>query len=131
LVDYTERYLPGARRFDVGQRTNFGLVPMAIAALDQILGWTVPAISHTLATVTGQLTDRARALGLDVPDPASRGPHMLGLPLPPGAGPTVLDRLHVEGITAGVRGTSLRISPHLHTTQDDIDRLTAVLAAAL
>ena len=33
LVDYRDGYQPGARRFDVGQRTKFELVPMAIAAL--------------------------------------------------------------------------------------------------
>ena len=36
LVDYRDDYQPGARRFDVGQRTQFELVPMAIAALEQV-----------------------------------------------------------------------------------------------
>ena len=37
LVDYRDEYQPGARRFDVGERSNFILVPMLNAALDQIL----------------------------------------------------------------------------------------------
>ena len=36
LVDYRDEYLPGARRFDMGQRTKFELLPMAIAALEQV-----------------------------------------------------------------------------------------------
>ena len=36
LVDYRDEYQPGARRFDVGQRTEFELVPMAVAALEQL-----------------------------------------------------------------------------------------------
>ena len=43
LVDYRDDYQPGARRFDMGQRTNFQLVPMAIAALEQLLEWGVAA----------------------------------------------------------------------------------------
>ena len=42
LVDYRDEYQPGARRFDVGQRTKFELVPMAIAALEQLVDWQVP-----------------------------------------------------------------------------------------
>ena len=41
LTDYQDDFQPGARRFDVGQRTNFTLTPMAIAALTQILDWQV------------------------------------------------------------------------------------------
>ncbi len=41
LVDYRDEYQPGARRFDVGQRTNFEATPMAIAALEQLLAWGI------------------------------------------------------------------------------------------
>ena len=30
LIDYRERYQPGARRFDVGERSNFALLPVGI-----------------------------------------------------------------------------------------------------
>ena len=33
LVDYHDAYQPGARRFDVGERSNIALMPMAVAAL--------------------------------------------------------------------------------------------------
>ena len=36
LVDYRDGFQPGARRFDVGERGNIHLVPMANAALSQI-----------------------------------------------------------------------------------------------
>ena len=47
-------YRPGARRFDAGQRSNFVLVPMAIAGLEQVLDWGVPEIAAALAPVTAQ-----------------------------------------------------------------------------
>ena len=65
LVDYTDEYQPGARRFDVGQRTKFELMPMAIAALEQIVEWGVPRVAATLAGTTSEIARRAAGLGLD------------------------------------------------------------------
>jgi len=48
LVNYSHDFQPGARRFDVGERSNFALMPVAEASLKLILQWTVPRISETL-----------------------------------------------------------------------------------
>ena len=39
LADYTDAYGPGSVRFDVGQRSNFITLPMAIEALRLVKGW--------------------------------------------------------------------------------------------
>ena len=73
LTDYQDEFQPGARRFDVGQRTNFTLVPMAIAALSQILEWRGGRIASTLSRVTGP--DQRFGLASTTPLPAAdRGP---------------------------------------------------------
>lgn len=130
LVDYTDEYRPGARRFDVGQRTSFGLVPMAIAATEQLLDWTIPEIESGLRAVTDQIAERASELGFAIPPADQRSPHMLGIELPREAASGLGRRLTENGIVAGVRGRSLRIAPHLHTNQADIDRLVAALTTA-
>ncbi len=129
LVEYTEEYRPGARRFDVGQRTNFGLVPMAIAAAEQLLEWTVTGVAASLQAVTDQIATGAGALGLTVPSHGQRGPHMLGIEIPRDAAKAISRRLNDDGVFAGVRGNSLRIAPHLHTSQGDIDRLLSALTS--
>jgi selenocysteine lyase/cysteine desulfurase len=123
LVDYTDAYRPGARRFDVGQHSNFGLVPMAVAATEQILEWTVAGIAESLAEVTEEIATRAGALGLAVPARDRRGPHMLGIEVPRDAAHVIARRLGEDGVVASVRGNSVRIAPHLHTTCTDVDRL--------
>jgi selenocysteine lyase/cysteine desulfurase len=127
LVDYQDAYQPGARRFDVGERTNFQLVPMAIAAIDQILEWTVPRIAVTLRAVTDEIAERAEALGLNTPPPKERAPHMVGVGLPVDAARAASTALESANVVASVRGPSLRIAPHLHTHAQDIDRLVEVL----
>ena len=123
LVDYRDEYQPGARRFDVGQRTKFELLPMAIAALEQILDWQVPRVAATLAERTSDIARRAAGLGLDPMPAEQRGPHLLGLRLPDSALAEVIPALAKSNCFAAVRGASLRISPHLHTTDEDVQRL--------
>jgi selenocysteine lyase/cysteine desulfurase len=129
LVDYTDEYRSGAARYDVGQRTNFGLVPMAIAGAEQLLEWTISGIAASLRAVTDQIAAGAAALGLTTPSRDQRGPHMLGIEIPRQAGDAIARRLNADGVVASVRGNSLRIAPHLHVTQDDIDRLLGALSA--
>lgn len=130
LVDYRDDYQPGARRFDFGQRTAFELVPMAIAALEQIAAWGIAEIAETLAGRTAEISRRTAELGYEPPPDEGRGPQMLGLPLGESARAGILPALAEASCFAAVRGRSLRISPHLHTTGEDVDRLIEALGRA-
>jgi selenocysteine lyase/cysteine desulfurase len=129
LVDYQDRYQPGARRFDVGQRTHFETTPMATAALRQLLDWEVPRIAATLGRLTGRIQDEVEAIGLRLTS-SDRVPHMLGIDLPDQALGAVAGALADAGVYAGVRGSSLRVSPHLWTTDQDVERLVSALTKA-
>jgi selenocysteine lyase/cysteine desulfurase len=127
LVEYTDEFQPGARRFDVGARTNFMLVPTAIAALEQVLEWSVERIGPTLAEVTDGIERSARERGLDAIPAADRGPHMIGIGLPDTPADELVGALAARDVYAGVRSAWLRVAPHLHTTDADVERLFAAL----
>jgi selenocysteine lyase/cysteine desulfurase len=129
LVDYRDEYQPGARRFDSGQRTKFELIPLAIAALEQIIAWEVPRIAATLATRTAGIARHASRLGFATARDEQRGPHMLGIRLPESARARAAASLAEANCFAAIRGSSLRISPHLHTTDRDVRRLLDGLAS--
>jgi selenocysteine lyase/cysteine desulfurase len=130
LVDYRDEYQPGARRFDVGERTKFELTPMAIAALEQIVEWEVPRIAATLARQTSEIARRAAGLGLNPVPTEQRGPHMLGVRLAERARDRALSALAYLNCFVALRGSSLRIAPHLHATDEDVERLFEGLAQA-
>lgn len=130
LTDYCDQYQPGARRFDHGQRTQFELTPMAIAAVGQVLAWGVETIATRLATVTSEIATRLGDIGLSALAD-ERGPHLLGLPLPADTRPRVMAAMAEARCYASVRATSLRLAPHLHTTDTDIDRLVDALRGAV
>jgi selenocysteine lyase/cysteine desulfurase len=131
LVNYRDDFQAGARRFDVGERSNFALMPMALAALKQILDWQVSEIATTLTTMTAEIAQRATALGLNVAPPHLRAGHLLGIRFPEGVPDELIDRLAQNKIYVSVRGNSIRISPHLYNTKEDIDKLFSTLAMRL
>jgi selenocysteine lyase/cysteine desulfurase len=131
LVDYRDAYQPGARRFDVGERSNFQLVPMAAAALSQLLDWGVDEIQRTLRALTERIARGATGLRLEVTPEAHRVGHLIGLRRRGGYAPGVAQRLAARDLHVSVRGENLRVSPHLYNTPEDVDRLLAALAPLL
>jgi selenocysteine lyase/cysteine desulfurase len=131
LVDYQDAYQPGAIRFDVGERSNFALMPGAVAALDLVLDWTPEGISAYVARLTRPLFEVARAAGFRLEADAWRSPHLFGLRMPSGVDLVGLrDRLAADGISVSIRGTSLRVSPHVYNDEDDVAALGRVLRAS-
>ncbi|HKE92007.1 MAG TPA: aminotransferase class V-fold PLP-dependent enzyme [Gemmatimonadales bacterium] len=121
---------PGARRFDVGETSNFALMPMAIAALEQLLEWGVASVGDTIRVLTDALVRRAAEIGLDAVPAARRAPHYVGLRFPRGVPPDLPQRLAADRIYASVRGRSaLRVTPHIYNTEADIDRLIRAIGS--
>jgi selenocysteine lyase/cysteine desulfurase len=100
-----------------------------VAALRQLLDWEVPRIAATLGQVTGRIQRAVEAIGLSLTT-SDRVPHMLGIALPAPARAAVAGALAEAGVFAGVRGSSLRVSPHLWTTDQDVERLVDALTKA-
>ena len=131
LVDYVEAYQPGAARFDVGERSNFTLLPGLRAALELVLAWTPEAIASHGSHLAAPLLEAARELGFGVEADGWRSPHLFGLRMPAGVDLRDLAaRLRNRRVYASLRGSSLRVSPHLYNGPADIDALLAVLRSA-
>jgi selenocysteine lyase/cysteine desulfurase len=127
LVAYQDAFQPGARRYDVGERSNFALLPMAAEALRQLLDWGVENVSETIGTLTDLIEEKAGELGIVTIPKERRARHMIGLMLGPDAPDDLARRLTAHNVFVSVRGESVRVSPHLYNTEGDIDRLFAVL----
>ena len=127
LVEYTDEYRPGARRFDMGEFPQFVLVPMAIAALRQILEWGVAHIGERLAPITERIAELATNAGYSVLPQTERCTHMIGIRHPMGVPSGLADALKREKVFVSIRGDSIRIAPHLYNDTSDVERLFKVL----
>jgi selenocysteine lyase/cysteine desulfurase len=131
LTRYRDGYQPGARRFDVGERSNFALIPVALAALAQIAAWTPDGIARSLGVINARIVDELAPLGLVAGDSKVRSQHLLGLALPKHAPEDLLARLGARNVFVSRRGTRLRIAPHLHVNEADVDRLCGAVRDAM
>ena len=127
LVQYRDGFRSGARRYDVGEPSNFALMPMVSAALRQIQTWTVPAIQRQLAAYCEEIVRALAPLGWTAVSADRRAGHYLGLRHPNGVAPPLAGRLAKEGIYVSLRGPCLRVTPHVYNTLADRERLAAAL----
>ena len=127
LVNYRNDYQIGARRYDMGEVSNFILTPIAASALEQLLDWGVENIAKTLQLKTDAIAGHANQMGLYVSPKNMRAPHMIGVAKPGGFNDDLPSLLAREKIFVSVRGESVRISPHLYNTAEEIERLFSAL----
>jgi selenocysteine lyase/cysteine desulfurase len=132
LVNYSREFQAGARRFDVGERSNFALMPVAEASLKLLSEWTVPRVLETLRLRTAAIAERARGeLGIDSVPAHRRASHYLGLRFSGGILSDLPKLLAAAQVYVSVRGQAMRVTPHVWNTDDDVEKLFAVLKTAL
>lgn len=127
LILYTESYDQGARRFDMGERSNFALLPAAIRAMQQLLEWNVARISETVGGLNRHLASAAAELGFLSPPEHLRAPHYLCLRRDTGIPRELPELLADEKVFVSVRGSSIRVTPHLYNSATDAERLISCL----
>jgi len=132
LVNYSREFQAGARRFDVGERSNFALMPVAEASLELLSEWTVPRVLETLRLRTAAIAERARGeFGISSVPADRRGGHYLGLRFSGGIPSDLPKRLAAAQVYVSVRGQAMRVTPHVWNTDEDAEKLFAVLKTAL
>jgi selenocysteine lyase/cysteine desulfurase len=129
---YRQEYEKGARRFDVGEHTNDITLPMFIEGARQAKAWGSDAIQDyctTLCRPLVQLLEDERFLAA----PASeRIAHIIGVRLADASRiPEVMQALAERQVRVSQRGQSIRVSPHVYNSAEDIDALMDGLVAGL
>lgn len=132
LVDYRDEYQAGAVKFDVGERSNFILVPMLMAALRLVLEWGPARIQDYTRALSRPVLEEARALGFAVEDEEFRAGHIFGIRMPEGLEMQAMQAaLQRERVSASLRGSALRVSPHVYNHVGDVEALRRALRAAM
>ncbi len=128
LVRYRDEYQPAAIRYDVGERSNFTLLPMLAAALELVLGWTVPAIQDYCRALTTDLTRTLRDRGYWIEEDRWRGGHLFGVRVRASVDTARLaERLRTRQVAVSLRGDAIRVAPYLYNDASDTDALLDAL----
>ena len=132
LVHYRDEYRPGAIRYDVGERSNFILLPMLEAALQQVREWGPETVAAHTRALTAAAATRLRDLGCRIEDERWRAGHVLGVHLPAGVDVAQLGRsLAAQQVSVSLRGGAIRVAPHLYNDAADLDALIEVVGGAV
>ncbi len=124
---YPEEGTPGARRYDMGQVFNDIHLPMAAMSMDQIAAWTPAVIGETLRPLTDRIAEAGAERGFTTPPADHRVGHYIGLRRPGGFPASLGPALAAERVYISIRSGTLRVSPHLFNSVDDVDRLFEAL----
>ena len=125
------RYLPDARRFDMGERDYWISLEMASIGMEMMAEWGADAVAERLRMLTNRIAEGVRGLGLHVLEPHLRTPHILSLGFKGGIPKGLVEGLSSEGIYVATRLGRMRVSPHVFNDEEDADRFVASLGKRL
>jgi selenocysteine lyase/cysteine desulfurase len=121
------RYVPDARRFDMGERDHFISMEMASIGMEMIAAWGTAAVQERLAMLTERIAAGLRGLNVKVPEARVRAPHVLSLGFAAGVSKQLVDALAAERIYVAPRLGRMRLSPHVYNDETDVDRFVQVM----
>ncbi|HWP16543.1 MAG TPA: aminotransferase class V-fold PLP-dependent enzyme [Xanthobacteraceae bacterium] len=126
------RYLPDARRYDMGERDHFISMEMAAIGMEMMAKWGADAVVRRLASLTRRIVGGLNGTNaVQVVDERFRAPHVLSLGFPAGMPAGLVAKLASEQIYVAPRLGRMRISPHVYNDEADVDRLVAALKTAV
>lgn len=130
LVNYKDTYQPGALRYEVGEHSNFILVPMLLKAIQQINNWKPERIQDYCCQLSTPAIESLTEVGYRIEDADWRGGHLFGIRLPNGvAMEKVKQALQKNKVFVSYRGSAIRVAPNVYNTAADLQKLTSVLTA--
>ncbi len=132
LSEYEDKYINGAARFTVGEASNFILLPMLQASLDQILEWTPAAIQDYAKRLNSPLLQFIKKIGGNSEEEPYLAQHLFAPQLPAAINPEVLKQeLEKNSVYVSTRGKYLRVSVNIYNEKEDIDALMHVIGQQL
>lgn len=124
-------YVGDSRRFDMGERDHFISMEMASIGMEMLADWGTPAIAQRLTMLTARIAAGVRDIGVRMPEPHLRAPHILSLAFEGGMPAGLVEGLASDGIYVAPRLGRMRVSPHVYNDEADADRFVEILTRRL
>lgn len=126
LVNYSPNFKPKAARYDVGEASNFIMVPMLTEGIKQLIAWTPQGIQDYCEGITKKAIDQLREKGCFIEEADHRGHHLFGIYLPNSVNiEDVKAKIAAENILVSIRGNAIRVSPNVYNNAEDLEKLVS------
>lgn len=128
LANYEDSYFPQAGRYNVGETSDFMRTPMLIDSLGQLLSWKVDEIQAYCKNLLAPLRDFMAENDVHLENEQFQSQHLVGFRMNERLNAQeLIPALKANNIVLSVRGNSLRVSPNVYNTTEDIEKLIGVL----
>ena len=124
LVNYQSKYQSGSLRYEVGEHSNFILVPMMLEALKQINRWQPENIRQYCKRISKPFIDKLTSAGFWIEEETDRGNHLFGVRFPAHVSiEAAKENIKKKKISVSFRGDSMRVAPNVYNDTGDFERL--------
>lgn len=128
LTNYESSYFPDAGRYNVGETSNFILMPMLLASLKQIRDWQPENIEMYTQQLIQPLLNVLKNLNIPVIEPPYLSYHLSAFQLPSYLNSELFrTSLISNNVYVSVRGEFTRISVNVFNDENDINHLISVI----
>ncbi len=130
LVTYEKNYRAGALRYEMGEHSNFILIPMLLEAIKQLNKWQPENIQSYCEQLIKEPLERIAKLGLYIEDSKYRSAHLFGIKCPSDKLEAIQKALKKHKVSVSFRGDYVRIAPHVYNDERDMNRLVRAFEEA-
>jgi len=123
LVNYEKRYRSAALRYEVGEHSNFILVPMLLEAIKQLNKWQPQNIQKYCEKLIEEPLERIKNMGLYIENSDDRSAHLFGIKCPSDKLESLQKALRIHKVSVSFRGDFVRVAPYVYNDEKDMKRL--------
>lgn len=128
LVKYQEQYQPEAGRFNMGESSNFILVPMLIEAIEKLLDWTPKNVQEYCDEISHESIEEMVKKGCFIESKKYRASHLFGIFLPAETTLEPIEKeLQQQNIFVSYRGNAIRVSPNVYNSREELVLLSEII----
>lgn len=127
-LNYQAAYQADSLRYEVGEHSNFILVPMMLKAIQQLNRWGIEDIQSYCKSITKESIDLLKANGFWIEDENFRSSHLFGIRMPGRDLQKIKDSLRKNKIYVSFRGDAIRVAPNVYNDANDMNRLVKILS---
>ncbi len=122
LINYSDKYGELASRYNVGEQSNFILLPMLLAGLNQIESWGVKNIQDYCKNLISEEIKKVNQKKYWIEKENYRANHLFGIKQLDNK-INLIEKLKSKKISVSIRGDKIRVSPHLYNDKREIKKL--------
>ena len=128
LTNYQSTYQEGALRYEVGEHSNFVLVPMLLKSIQQLNRWGVANIQEYCGHISREAILTLRGKGFLIEEETSRAKHLFGIRLGEHDPEKIKTQLLKNNIYVSFRGNAIRVAPNVYNTEKDMKKFATLIS---